>query len=78
MLRVNVPLEISLQECSYFQQVLFAEFLPGGFFQSKVRKNAFLCLAFGFYFKIAHCFYTQLYILLPKGAFVKLLVLETC
>lgn len=39
---VNVPLEISLQEGSFFQQVLFAEFLPGAFFQNKVRKCIFM------------------------------------
>lgn len=47
----NLPLETSLQECSYFQQVLFAESLPGAFFQSKVRKMRFLCLTLGFILK---------------------------
>lgn len=60
---VNVPLEISLQECSYFQQALFVEFVPSAFFQSKVRKIHFLCLTFGSY-----CFCSQLYTLLPKAA----------
>lgn len=49
---VNVPLEISLQECSYFQQILFAEFLPGGFFQSKVRKMNFYAWHLGFILKL--------------------------
>lgn len=47
----NLPLETSLQECSYFQQVLFAESLPGAFFQGKVRKMRFLCLTLGFILK---------------------------
>lgn len=48
----NLPLEASLQECSYFQQVLFAESLPGAFFQSKVRKMRFLSLTLGFILKL--------------------------
>lgn len=69
----NVPLETGLQEGSYFQQVLFAESLPGAFFQSKVRKMHFLCLTFGFYFKTVHCFYSQFHALLPKAALYKCL-----
>lgn len=50
--RVNVPLERGLQECSYFQQVLFAEFFPSAFFQSKVRKMHFYAWHLDFILKL--------------------------
>lgn len=52
----NVPLEISLQECSYFQQVLFVEFLPSAFFQSKARKMHFYAWHWDFILKLAIVF----------------------
>lgn len=76
---VNIPLEIGLQECLYFQQVTFAEFLPSVFFRSKVRKMHFLRLTFGFYFKTAVVFihsYTRCCLrLLCKSACGKSLVI---
>lgn len=49
---VNVPLEIILQEYSYFQQVLYVEFLPDAFFQSKVRKIHFYAWRLDFILKL--------------------------
>lgn len=78
---VNVPLEISLQECSYFQQVLFAEFLPGGFFQSKVRKMHFYAWHLDFILKLPivfthSCIYCCLRVLCKIACSWNLLIIK--